>query len=138
MKELHRLLGIKILSSMAYHPQMDGQTECLNQELEQYLQLFINQCQDDWSKFLPLAKFSYNNHVHSATQHTPFLVDTGRHPCMGFEPTEPLSVKESVNEFVERMRTTEEEAQVALAKAKDDMAKYYNWQRQPTPKYNWR
>ena len=40
-QELYRLLRIKITSSTAYHPQTDGQTERVNQELEQYLQLFV-------------------------------------------------------------------------------------------------
>jgi hypothetical protein len=97
-KELYRLLGIKM---SPYHPQSDGQTECLNQELEQYLQLFTNERQDDWDELLPLAEFTYNNHVHSATQQTPFMLDTGRHPQMGFEPDIAPSWKETVNEFVE-------------------------------------
>jgi Transcriptional accessory protein len=102
-RELYRLLGIKLATSTAYHPQTDGQTEHVNQELEQYLRLFANERQDDWDELLPLAEFSYNNHVHSSTQQTPFMVDTGRHPRMGFEPQQPRSEVKSVNEFKDRM-----------------------------------
>ena len=42
MKELNNLLGVQNKLSTAYHPQTDGQTERTNQELEQYLRLFIN------------------------------------------------------------------------------------------------
>jgi hypothetical protein len=126
MKELYRLLGIEAASSTAYHPQTDRQTERVNQELEQFLQIFVRERQDNWYSLLPLAEFSYNNHVHSSTQHTPFLLDTGRHPQMGFEPHQPLSRVEVVNEFTDRMRDTLEEAKSALTKAKDDMARYYN------------
>ena len=91
MKELYRLLGIEAASSTAYHPQTDGQTEQVNQELEQYLRIFVGERQDDWYSLLPLAEFSYNNHVHSSTQQTPFLLDTGQHPRMGFEPHQPPS-----------------------------------------------
>jgi len=47
-RELYRLLGIKLSATTAYHLQGDGQTKCVNQELEQYLQLFVNEQQDDW------------------------------------------------------------------------------------------
>src|SRR3979490_654614 len=90
-RELYRLLGIKLAATTAYHPQADGQTEHVNQELEQYLRLFINERQEDWDYLLLMAEFQYNNHVHSATQQTPFMLDTGRHPRMGFEPREPES-----------------------------------------------
>jgi hypothetical protein len=60
-----------LAATTAYHPQGDGQTEHVNQELEQYLRLFVNERQDDWDELLPLAEFQYNNHVHSATQQTP-------------------------------------------------------------------
>jgi len=125
------MVGIEAAMSTTYHPQTNGQTERVNQELEQYLQIFVRERQDDWYTLLPLAEFSYNNHIHSSTQQTPFLLDTGRHPRMGFEPHQPPSRFEVVNEFTDRMKDTLEEAKSALAKAKDDMAWYYNRRRSP-------
>jgi len=101
MRELYRLLGIKVAASTAYHPQTDSQTECVNQELEQYLRVFVNERQDNWDEWLPMAEFAYNNHIHSSTQHTPFFVDTGRHPRMGFEPVQSPSKVEAVFQFCE-------------------------------------
>ena len=48
MHGLSKILRIKVLASMAYHLQMDSQTKCVNQEIEQFLHLFMNQRQDDW------------------------------------------------------------------------------------------
>ena len=126
MKELYRLLGIKLSATTAYHPQGDKQTEWVNQELEQFLHLFINQRQDDWDDLLPFAEFQYNNHIHSATQNIPILLDTCWIPWMGFEPGQWKSHLETVNKFKEQMEGALEEAKAALAKSKDDMAKYYN------------
>jgi len=117
-RELYRLLKIKLAATMAYHPQGDGQTEQVNQELKQYLCLFTNQRQDDWVGLLPFVEFQYNNQVHSSTQHPPFLLDTGCVPRMGFEPDQPWSRVESVNEFKDRMKDTLEEAKAALANQK--------------------
>jgi hypothetical protein len=64
-RELYRLFGITLSTTTAYHPQADGQTEHVNQELEQYLWVFVNECQNDWDELLPMAEFQYNNHVHS-------------------------------------------------------------------------
>ena len=100
--------------------------EWVNQELEQFLRLFINQRQDDWDNLLPFAEFQYNNHIHSAIQNIPFLLDTGRIPWMGFEPGQWKSHLETVNKFKERMEDALVEAKAALAKSKDDMAKYYD------------
>jgi transposase InsO family protein len=80
MRELYRLLGITISSSTAYHPQSNRQTECVNQELEQYIRIFVSKRQNDWDTLLPLGEFAYNNHIHASTQHTPFFLDMGRHP----------------------------------------------------------
>ena len=134
-KEVYRLLGIELASSTSYHPQSDGQTERVNQELEQYLRLFTSERQDDWSDLLALAEFSYNNHIHSSTQQTPFMLDTGQHPQMGFEPHEQSSKWETANEFTERMKSTLEEARSALAKAKEEMARYYDQRRTPAPEF---
>jgi hypothetical protein len=64
---------------------------------------------------------------------TPPFRDTGRHPRMGFEPQQPCSSLESVNEFMERMALGIEEAKVALTKAKDEYTMYYNRQCEPAP-----
>ena len=100
--------------------------ERVNQELEQFLRLFINQRQDDWDNLLPFAEFQYNNHIYSATQNIPFLLDTGRIPQMGFELEQGHSHLESINEFKERMEDALTEAKAALAKSKDEMSKYYD------------
>jgi hypothetical protein len=132
MCELYKLLGIKLATLTAYHPQTDGQTERVNQELEGYLRIFTSRRQDDWDELLPLGEFSHNNPVHSSTQQTPFMVDTGRHPRMRFEPQQPRSKLESVNEFADHMAQGIEEAKLALTKAKDEYAMYYNRCREPT------
>jgi hypothetical protein len=120
MHELYCLLGIRMASSTVYHLQTDGQTEHVNQELEQYIRIFVSERQDDWNELLPLGEFQYNNHVHSATQTIPFLIDHGRLPHMGFEPHQESKVK-AVNEFMGCMKEGLEEAQSALKKAKDNM-----------------
>ena len=132
-QELYRLLEIKLVSSTAWHPQTDGQTECINQELDQYLQLFVNKRQDDWYDLLPMVEFQHNNHVHSATQQPPFLLDTGCVPRMGFEPRQNHSDLEMVNEFMERMRMAINEAKSAIRKAQDNMKRYYDRRRIPAP-----
>ena len=134
MSKLYQTLGIQMSMSTAYYPQTDGQTEHINQELEQYLWLFVNQRQNDWVDLLPMAEFQYNNHIHTSAQATPFLLDTGQHPYMGFE-VRNLSRVEAVNEFVSRMKSATEEVRSAIAKAKDDMAKYYNRRRTPAPEF---
>ena len=113
-------------SSTAWHLQTNGQTERVNQELDQYLWLFVNKQQDDWYDLLPMVEFQHNNHVHSTTQQTLFLLDTGRLPCMGLEPQQNSSGLETVNEFMERMRTAIEEAKSAICKAQNNMKRYYD------------
>ena len=80
MKDLYDLLQIKANASTTYHPQTDGQTERVNQEVEKYLRIFVNHLQDGWVEWLSLAAFAHNNRVHSATGKSPFFVNFGRNP----------------------------------------------------------
>ena len=50
MRELNAILGIESKLSTVFHPQTDGQTKRINQELEQYLRMFIDHCQEQWSE----------------------------------------------------------------------------------------
>lgn len=134
MKALYQLLDIKGTPSTAFHPQTDGQTERANQEIEQFLRLFVNHRQDDWVEWLAMAEFSYNNRIQASTRQTPFMLNTGRHPRMGSEPFKH-STNESVDQFAQRMQATRKEAEAALHQAADDMARYYNQGRQEAVSY---
>ena len=99
---LSEILGIKVAASTAYHPQTDGQTEHVNQEVEQFLHLFVNQRQDDWYDWISIAEFAYNDRVHASTQVSPFMLDAGQNPRLGFEPI-CESRLESLDNFTSRM-----------------------------------
>jgi hypothetical protein len=62
-----------------YHPEGDGQTECTNQTLEQYLQIYCNYQQDNWNTLLLLAEFAYNNAPSATTGIMPFFANKGYH-----------------------------------------------------------
>jgi hypothetical protein len=59
------------------------------------------------------------------------MLDTGRNPCMGFEPHQPCSILELVNEFAECIALEIEEAKATLTKVKDEYTMYYNRQWEP-------
>ncbi|MBW0537718.1 hypothetical protein O181_077433 [Austropuccinia psidii MF-1] len=67
-------------SSNCLPSQTDGQTERVNQILEQYLWLYVSYHKDDWNTWLPLAEFSHNNSDHSSTKQSPFFIVNGRDP----------------------------------------------------------
>ncbi|KAJ1595468.1 hypothetical protein NDA14_006557 [Ustilago hordei] len=73
-------MGVKHSLSMAYHPQTDGQTERVNQVIEQYLRMYCNYEQNDWANLLDTAAFVYNNTVHNSIGVSPFFA------CYGWNP----------------------------------------------------
>ncbi|UTT93974.1 hypothetical protein NDA17_006350 [Ustilago hordei] len=73
-------MGVKHSLSTAYHPQTDGQTERVNQVIEQYLRMYCNYEQNDWANLLDTAAFVYNNTVHNSIGVSPFFA------CYGWNP----------------------------------------------------
>ena len=122
-KELNRMLGIRTKLSIAFHPQTNRQTERMNQELEQYLQFFIEYRQKDWPEWLAAAEFAINNKVHMATKISPFMANYGKELRMGGDIRRRGKV-ESVTEFVERMKKVQEDAEAALRKMQEEMKRY--------------
>ena len=125
MQGLSEILRIKVVASMAYRPQTNGQTKRVNQEVEQFLHFFINQRQDDWYDWLSIAEFAYNDRVHASTQTSPFMLDAGQNPRLGFEPICETRLA-SLDNFTSRMAQATEEAWAALVKAADNMARFYD------------
>jgi len=88
---------------MAYHLQTDRQTERINQELEQYLRVFINHRQEQWQDWLRMVEFAYNNKIHTTTKISPFKANYGQDPRMGFEGRRKGKY-EAAGKFMERMK----------------------------------
>jgi hypothetical protein len=124
--ELWRLIGIEPATSTTYHPQTNGQTEYVNQELDQFVRIFTSYKQDGWDELLLAPKFAYNGHVHSSTQQVLLMTDTGRLPWMGFEPNGMRSTNKSVNKFRDWIAAGVSKAKATLVKAKDKFKLYYN------------
>jgi len=125
------MLGIKTKLSMVFHPQTDGQTERMNQELEQYLRFFIEHRQKDWLEWLAAAEFAVNNKVHTATKVLPFMVNYGKELRMGGDIRRKGKV-ESATVFVERIKKVHEEAEATLRKMQEEMKRYVNRGRKET------
>jgi len=134
MQELNRMLGIKSKLSTAFYPQTDRQTERVNQELEQYLRIFIDHRQEQWSDWLGIAEFAYNNKVHSSTKTSPFKANYRQDPRMGFE-IRRKGKYEGAEKFVIKMKKVQEEAKVVLGKAQEKMKKYADRKRTEADKY---
>ena len=85
-RALNALLGISENFSTARRPQTDGQTECANQEIEQYLRIFCNMRQSDWAEWLSCTEFALNNKVNALTGYSPFFLNYGHDPCHPLVP----------------------------------------------------
>jgi len=79
-KSLMAQLGANHKLSTAFHPQTDGQTERLNQSLEQYLRSYVNNRQSNWVELLPLAQFAHNSAKNGTTGISPFFANYGFEP----------------------------------------------------------
>jgi hypothetical protein len=84
-------MDTRLKFSSAYHPQMDGQTERVNQILEDMLRACTLKDNKSWDKCLPYAEFSYNNSYQKSLKMSPFKVlyeRKSRTPLFWNEPGE--------------------------------------------------
>jgi hypothetical protein len=117
-------LGIHCKLSTAFHMQTNGQTERLNAMLEQFLCIYTDHQQLDWSDWLYLAEYAYNNSQHAATKLTPFeicgippreiLIRTGTNTS-----SKATVLTESFQEIYDKVREN-------LTSAQESQALYYN------------
>jgi hypothetical protein len=75
---LHETLDTQLRFSSAYHPQVDGQTEGVNQIVDDMLRAFALQYGRSWDKSLSYAEFSYNNSYKESLKMAPFEMLYGR------------------------------------------------------------
>ena len=132
--KLNRMLEIKSKMLTVFHPQTDGQTERVNQKLEQYLKMFIDHRQEQWPDWLGTAEFAYNNKIHSSTKTSPFKANYRQDPRMGFEIRKKRKY-ERAEKFVAKMKKIQKKAKVVLRKAQEEMKKYADKKRAEVNEY---
>ena len=105
----------------------DGQTERMNQTVEQYLRIYCNYQQDNWSDLLSLAEFSYNNAQHSTIGCSPFYANYGYNPQFSVDIRQfsqyPVP---AAKEMAERLKTLHEDLSELIKVAQNQQAKYYD------------
>ena len=110
-RELLKLLNVTSKLSTAYHPQTDGATEQVNQEIEAYLSIFCSSFPEEWTKKLFLVEFTPNNRQHAERKHSPFELMHGESP-----KTLPITFKKTKYPTIEeRMHTLIRDREEALA-----------------------
>lgn len=125
-------LGTKHKLSTAYHPQTDGQTERLNQTLEQYLRCYINYEQDDWVKWLPTAQLAYNSAIQESTKQSPAYANYGFNPEIFRTPREGPDTEQAVLD-AEELKRLHQQMRNELEFVQTRMRKYHNQKRLKGP-----
>ena len=127
--------GIEQNLTSAYHPQSDGQTERLNQVLEQYLCVYSNFDQTNWLENLPLAEFCYNSHFHTAINMSPFKATYGFDPPVHWSteviPDSPPTLQEymsTLNDTTQTLHQTLEKTQLSTKHFADTKCRHVEYE----------
>ena len=85
------ILDMRLHFTSRYYLEANGQMEQTNQTLEQYLCIYCNYQQDNWSELLPLVEFAYNNAPSATTGVSLFFANKGYHPNLSVYPEQDIT-----------------------------------------------
>lgn len=133
-KALHKLTGVKLNMSSAYHPETDGSSEWSNKTVAQALQYHVDRHQKGWVKALPLVHFNIMNTVNASTGFSPFQLQIGRspriippiHPPHDINSTQETEEATSATELIESIALDMEEAKDNLFAVKITQSEFAN------------
>ena len=80
-RQLHQMLGTRLMMSTANHPQTDGQSERSLRTVLAMIRHYVDELGSDWDEHLWALEFAYNDSVHAVTGFSPFQADLGRDPA---------------------------------------------------------
>ena len=133
---LHKLTGVKLKMSTAYHPETDGASERTNKTLNQMVRYHVEANQKGWSKNLSRIRFAIMNTVNASTGFTPFQLKTGRSPRIipPLVPDSPSTREASdaeitARDIIQQLELDVKEAQDHLLAAKVRQAYHANQHR---------
>jgi hypothetical protein len=120
-KELFKLYKVNLAMSTTYHPQIDGQTERVNQCLEMYLRCAIHDSPKQWKKWLPLAELWYNSSYHTSLGCSPFKALYGYEPNLVLAPEVSRDTTPTVAEVVQNRELQIQTLKTHLSAAQNKM-----------------
>ncbi len=143
-KALHKLTGVKIKMSTAFHPQSDGASERTNKTVIQAIRYHVGRNQTGWVRALPRVRFAIMNTVNDSTRFSRFQLQLGRSPRVlpplfdadvsDAAATAPDNAQRAAD-LIRQMETDILEAQDNLLQAKVQQAAAANRSRGPDPNY---
>ena len=133
-QSLGTALDMRLHFTSGYHPEGDGQTECTNQTLEQYLHVYCNYQQDNWSELLPITEFTFNNAPSATTGISPFFANKGYHPALTVHPKRDIASAHAW-EFAIDLQELHSTLKSEIASAQQCYQRSANSHRLPAPKF---
>jgi len=117
-----------------YHPEDNGQTKHMNQTLEQYLRIYCNYQQDNWSELLPLVEFAYNNVPSATTSVSSFFANKGYHLNITIHPECNIASSQAHN-FAIDLNELQSILKAEISMAQQYYQKSVDVQCSPTPDF---
>lgn len=121
-QSMHKALGSTLDYSTAYHPQTDGETERVNQVVEDMLRACVLEFQGTWDEYLPLAEFAYNNSYQASIQMAPYEALYGRKcrspPCWDEIGERKIIGPDLIQETEQKIQIIRERLRVAQSRQK--------------------
>ncbi|KAI0991093.1 hypothetical protein K3495_g17094, partial [Podosphaera aphanis] len=130
-RHLCKIAHIEQRLSTAFHPETDGATERMNQEVLSYLRAFISFSQLEWASMLPSAQLAINNKDNASTGLSPFFLEHGYHidPIQQIQPNtseHKSTPSKRAEKFMSRIIDAQEYASAAMAAAQQQMEEQAN------------
>jgi len=133
-RSLGTALDMRLHFTSGYHPEANGQAERTNQTLEQYLRVYYNYQQDNWSELLPLAEFAYNNAPSATTGVFPFFANKGYHPNLSVYPERDIASSRA-HDFILNLDELQDTLKEEIAKAQRQYQPSANLRRRQPPDF---
>lgn len=122
LNNVAKLFKIKNVQTLPYRPQSKGALERVHSTFQDFVKHYVNQKhQQDWDLLLPLAAFSYNSSVHTATKYSPFELVFGQNPeipAANAKPTPRYNYEDYTTSLKHRLYAAQQFAQQHIHDAK--------------------
>ena len=133
-KELHRLMGSKLLMSTVFHPQTDGATERANRSIAQILCTVVSNDRKDWSGKGLMVEFAINSSINTTMGYAPFELNHGYMPQSGQHISTDTTFK-GVKQFAQQAVWNLLDAHNAILEHRIEQMHYSNKHCKPSVKY---